>query len=401
MRFRFIQSGWRFYYGLHGVIFLAGYPYEPREKDGYYQRIKAIDSLLEDRWRIYVDGDAAIPGQERFWDRPAAHTIVLRNVWKGKIGRFLFQGLVVLLVLRCRVLYVHSIYQLSPNRWPGLLRLPFVKKVFDVHGVVPEELRYCGNISSALKFEKQEAWAVATCDLLVVVSARMEEHLVQKYGERIRGTFIVLPIFPEIEPGGPDHRCNTGRPTVVYAGGTQKWQRVPRMVEIISRTNQRLDHRFYCPDPDAVKILFAPSFDFRGVTIESKTHAEVLASYGSCQYGFLLREDHLINQVACPTKLIEYLASGVIPVMDSEKVGGLDALSLQYVTIAEILTGGVDDEKRKAMARKNLELYGRLRAQVDLGIARLRSEITRGGLAAGRIRQAPDPSPRKVVVSPV
>ncbi len=61
-----------------------------------------------------------------------------------------------------------------------------------------------------------------------------------------------------------------------------------------------------------------------------------------------MREDHILNRVACPTKLVEYIEYGVVPVMDSERLGGLVDLGLGFISYEDFLVG-------KNMASEYLE----------------------------------------------
>ncbi len=75
------------------------------------------------------------------------------------------------------------------------------------------------------------------------------------------------------------------------------------------------------------------------IIIDRKTHAELKEIYTECHYGFILREDSIVNQVACPTKLVEYLAMGVVPIVDSNNIGDFKTMGMRFITLEQLLRG--------------------------------------------------------------
>lgn len=59
----------------------------------------------------------------------------------------------------------------------------------------------------------------------------------------------------------------------------------------------------------------------------------VLAILNKRYYVFVLRDDILVNQVACPTKIVEYLNYGIIPIVLSENIGDFKELGYEYLSI--------------------------------------------------------------------
>lgn len=375
-----VRHGVPFVLKLRGIVFLAGYPYAAREKDGYFQRIRVVDGMFDDRWRIYFDPDP-LPGQGHWYDMPAQRTLVLRGgvgaSWKRRLW---VKTLVWLLAIRVRRIYFHSVLRMHDYAFGKLLRLPFTCRILDVHGVVPEEFRMHNDFFSACLFDRHEERAARSATGMVVVTESMRSYMQQKYGKRLRAELIVLPIFPGLEPVTCDRPYREGRPIVVYAGGLHKWQQVPVMIDAIERTYQACDHRFYCTDPEAVRGMLSDECLASGhVVVDSKSHRELLQCYAECHFGLLLRADSVVNNVACPTKVVEYLALGIVPIMDCEDVGDFAALGMQFVPLRDFVAGRMPGEaERQHMAAKNSDVYGRLRAQRESGAASLRRVVGRG-----------------------
>jgi glycosyltransferase involved in cell wall biosynthesis len=383
-----LRWGLPFLLRLRGIVFLGGYPYPAREDDGYFQRIRAIDRLFEDRWRIYFDPDP-LPGTNRWFDLPAPRTLVLRPVG-GPLRVRLVVLITWLCVLRCRAVYFHSVLRMQDHGLGRLMRLPCVRKILDVHGVVPEEFRMHDDFYHATLFDRHEQLAVRRATRLVVVTEAMRAYFVQKYRDRLRGEVIVLPSFPGLSLDRGDKPDAAGGPIVVYAGGLHRWQQIPKMVDAIARTHETCQHRVYVTEPDTLLAMLPEHVRAGGnVVVDRKSHAELLECYRECHFGFVLRTDSVVNRVACPTKVVEYLAMGIVPIVDSERIGDFADLGFRYVRLDDFLAGKLPDPAaREAMARENFAVYARLSGQREGGAARLQQAFARGPRPGGLLERA-------------
>ena len=343
---------------LDGIVFFGGYFYPERQSDGYFQRIQIVDRLFRDRWRIYVESEE-LTGRNIWFDRPEPNVLVLRVMGNRKL-KMLVRLLAAAAVLRTRKIYFHSVLRMYDNRFGKFLHLPFIRKAVDIHGVVPEEFRMHDDFYSALIYDKQERLAVQKAGIVIVVTKAMENYLRQKFRDALKARSISFPMFPTFEPSIATRPLENGKPIVVYAGGLHRWQQVPKMIDAIAKTADHCQHRFYTPQPDAVKAMLSANL-VDSVVVESKTHAELMEIYPHCHYGFILREDSIVNKVACPTKLVEYLAMGIVPIIDSENIGDFKSLGMQYITLPDFLASELPDESTRArMAHENLAVYERL-----------------------------------------
>lgn len=369
----FIRRGVPFLLKLKGIVFFAGYPYPEREKDGYYQRIRSVDTLFIDRWRIYID-NVRLPGRETWYDRPAPFTLVLRPYGSGE-QEWVKRLCVVLCVLRCRVIYFHSV--LSIGTIDFLWRLPGIRKIIDIHGAVPEEFRYQGDLVSAEHFNNIERSVVSKAQYIIVVSEAMRHHIEDKYSGTIGGQFITLPIFQDIFVYQSEKPYVNGKPVIIYAGGLQKWQQVPKMVNAMTSTLGYYNYKFYCPDPKEVLTMLPENLrKTSSLEIGSKSFGEISEVYRDCHYGFILREDIIVNHVACPTKLIEYLANGIVPIVDCEDIGDFKVMGMKFIHLGDLLKNKLPDESiRKDMAKINFYVFEKLLEKHDIGVSTLKQSI--------------------------
>lgn len=345
----------KLFFKLKGVVFFAGYPYPERENDGYFQRIKAIDSLFTDRWRIYIE-DATNSSDNKLYDRPAHNTIVIR-VSGSKKRQIFIKIITFFIVLRCRSIYYHSVLRMQDNHnWIFMYMPSFVKKVIDIHGVVPEEFRYHDDFYSAVLYEGHEKLATKKANLVITVTDSMKKYFIQKYRESISGDFITLPIFPSFSIQNSNKHYNDQKPIVVYAGGLHKWQQTSKMIDTISKTLDLYTYKYYCPSPDIIKkMMLDKNISITNITIESKNQTELFGLYKECHFGLVLREDIVVNHVACPTKLIEYIAMGIIPILDTVHIGDFYELGLQFVSLDDFIAGVIptEEERNKMVAENN------------------------------------------------
>jgi hypothetical protein len=374
---QFLSKGFLFFLKLRGILFFAGYPYPERERDGYYQRIRSVDNLFLDRWRVYIDL-VNLPGKKSWYDFPAPKTLVLRPQIRG--NRFLARMSSIFCFIRCKTSYFHSILSAGGiGRIPFFWYLPLKKRILDMHGVVPEEFEYQGEKKRALLFQHIERRIISRVHFLVVVTDAMRLHVEKKYPGLFKGQYITLPIFQELNVERTDKSDEKRQPVIVYAGGLQKWQQVHKMIDVMEQTYDWYSYRFYCPEPEKMTAMLPNALrDNNKIHVGSRTPSELLIEYPQCDYGFILRKDSIVNQVSCPTKLIEYLAYGIIPVVDSENIGDFANMGMQYIRVKDLADHHLPEEsKRKEMVNINYDVYEKLLNLHKTGVEELLKAVNR------------------------
>jgi hypothetical protein len=245
-----------------------------------------------------------------------------------------------------------------------------------LHGVVPEEFEMHSDRINAMLYGANEREIVKDASFVVCVSKEMQRHVVSKYSAPIQ-KLLFCPIFNRAERHGEaaGRKDGADRPKLIYAGGTQVWQRIPEMARLIAAVHDRMDYVCLTPDPvgfrSRLREAGIPEWEQQR-KVYSATHAEVLAEYNRAHYGLLLRQDSVVNRVSCPTKLIEYLAYGVVPILESEKVGDFVALGMRFLKAEDVEKGIIPHEsERLAMAEANFAVIDLLTQQSRVGLAEL------------------------------
>lgn len=309
------------------ILFIAPFPALSNEKDGLVQRVRFIDALVEDKPRTYLDISF-----RRFWKKREHHingaSIIQANFF---VHFFIILGC----ISRARITYIHSIY----NSIKALPAYWLSEVITDLHGVVPEELQYEGKKFLPFLYSLIERIAISKSISLVYVTNSMKRHFAQKYG-RLTNTDRVVAILPKAA-GTPDEILGSNRSDdqVIYAGGLQAWQNVPLMLEAAGHRD-KLSYVFLTGDPIRLQEEIAAN-DIKNSVCFSVAPDAVSGYYLKATYGFVLRDPVLLNRVACPTKLVEYMYWGVIPIVLAPEIGDFSELGYKHLTLQDFTNGSL------------------------------------------------------------
>lgn len=293
--------------------------------DGWYRRIYLIDQIFSGIPRVYLNTIHIAPNNPVV-THPNGTREVFLSLRSKKISVEVQE-----ILNRIKFNYVHTTHL-------GKDFLQFnngTDFVIDFHGAAPEEELLQGNLHNFQYLTEVEEIMYSEAKAHVFVSTGMANHFEEKYQESM--SHYSLPIISEVRLKTLDDQKGLSErypDTYVYAGGVQTWQNIPEMLQAVASkktqlkvaTNQLVEFNALYPK----KI-----YPFCNVKEYNKE--ELVKLYSSSSFGYVLRDDNVVNQVAFPTKLFEYIACGVIPVMKYKGLGGLNQYGLFSV--------GVDDER--------------------------------------------------------
>lgn len=337
------------------IVFLAPYPTNENIKEGMMQRVAAVDAMFSSsEWsKSYV-----VPSFKKFKNtqHKVAENVVQYNlsIWTGRKQ-------VLQLLNQADVVYCHSLYGISMC---GLLYWRSVQCrniIWDVHGIIPEELRFAGKRWLKIKlFERLEGMVVGNVDKITVVTHAMQEHLQSKYPDCHAKfyTYAILPLTIEMQKV----HCNSDNQDVVllYAGNTQKYQNIPLMAKNIASLVDRagISFEILTGAPEEMRAIFTQYGlnDKHNVHINSVKPSELDAYYSQAHYGYVLRDDIDVNRVACPTKIVEYLAYGLRPIVIQPRIGDFAEMGYEYVGIEELRSISLENTK----STQNAAIYHKL-----------------------------------------
>lgn len=323
---------------------------ESNVADGYYRRIRNIDALFPSRTlRVHF-----YPNPQSPW---ASVTLVdddhiVISYEQGQQIASLFK----LVNEKARFIYCHSIHCFDFD----LLEDQSNKIVLDFHGAVPEETRIlCEDNEKAARLAVIEKRAIAQSSTVIAVTNAMVTHIKNKYPEEsMNANYIVMPIFDidgtNVEPTA---KAECELPTTIYAGGTQAWQLFDEMIDAVESQPSLCSYRFFLPNPAAFNETWRAKTSRAAFTIATKSPDDLREEYLKSDFGFILRDDSTVNKVACPTKLIEYLVYGVIPIVKSTQIGDFSNDGMAYVLLEDFRAGRLPSaDERQTMRKTNYQV---------------------------------------------
>lgn len=196
------------------------------------------------------------------------------------------------------------------------LRYPFKKSIFWSQGVGPEEVFRWTFMGIRMWLQELIMMFIAlhTATLLFLVSDRMLERYRNQY-LYLGKNFIIMPCYNmHISKEVILEKYNS--PTFVYAGGYVAWQCVSEMLQVYSIVEKSL--------PNAKLTLLTNNkqqfeeaverYGFKNYEIKYVPKEQLDYEMKKHKYGFLLRHDTIVNNVATPTKMNSYLSNYIIPI---------------------------------------------------------------------------------------
>lgn len=197
-------------------------------------------------------------------------------------------------------------------------KLGYKKVILWIQGLSPEEsyMRNHSRIKKAVLSDK-EYRGICKADVILMVSAMMKQHYEKKYHLKFNDNVFFMPCFnSELEESAfftPDKYKNN---TFCYAGGLAVWQCFEETVKLYKYVEDRIENaslEVYTPDQEAAKKILKKN-SIRNYTLDFVSQEELAQRMRKIKFGFVLREDNIVNNVATPTKFSSYMSSGIIPI---------------------------------------------------------------------------------------
>lgn len=188
-------------------------------------------------------------------------------------------------------------------------------------GVVPEE-SYLRNRSRIrmVALSLIERYALNRAALCLFVSDEMRRYYEKKYKINFDDRCFIMPCFNTMLDSEAFHtEAKYDSPTFAYVGSLAAWQCFDETVDLYKAIESRLGcARFKVltfNQDEARKLLEKKGV--RHYEIGCVPPEKVAEELADVSYGFVIREDNIVNRVATPTKISSYMASGVIPIFSS------------------------------------------------------------------------------------
>lgn len=168
---------------------------------------------------------------------------------------------------------------------------------------------------AALNFSKLH------CDMYNFVTNEMRAYFMNEYGYNPDLPYTIIPTLYHAETGREEEFANIAkregfRPTdfvISYVGSTAAWQSTKQLIELIKIIGEKYATvRFFVlsngiiPELETLPRKIKDRIIMKGVP-----HNEIKYYLRMTRIGIVIRDNNIVNHVAAPTKIAEYLTSGV------------------------------------------------------------------------------------------
>lgn len=194
--------------------------------------------------------------------------------------------------------------------------------IFDCHGAEPYEQKMQGdslkNHILSMLFKSYERSTVKRAGCIVTVTDAM--YLLLKTEKK----YVKLPMLPSsffLNEGEKriETRQKLGIPAdstvFVYSGGNAVWQMCRETVELYKRIETDSTFLLVLTNAEDYFKELIRNTGIKHYAVMKAAYEEVPSFLDAADFGFCIRSDNPVNNVASPTKILEYLSRNVKPVI--------------------------------------------------------------------------------------
>lgn len=163
---------------------------------------------------------------------------------------------------------------------------------------------------------KIDTFAMKKARLILFVSEYMRMHYEKLSGQSFSDKSYTMPCFNEEYDESVYKHKDYSKKVFTYVGSLDLWQCFDKTATLYKQIEERVPNTLFkvltFSVDEAKRILKEKGVKNYVVACvpKEKVKKELLGT----TYGFILREDNMVNRVATPTKFSSYLAAGVIPI---------------------------------------------------------------------------------------
>ncbi|MGL5054422.1 MAG: hypothetical protein ACRC54_01890 [Fusobacteriaceae bacterium] len=334
------------------MLFIGEYPDKFNIKDGMIRRIKQVDNKFQTVEREYLD--------IKFLKNLIRKEIKNENgVLVYKLNFFKDIFFINKKIKEYKNIYIHSLLNYART-------FIFFEKLkndikIDIHGAVVEEMSFNKKEIKSKILGILEKKMFNTLTHVIFVNNKMKDFYCKKYKNLNNDKIIILPIMDENLLYGEENsiQLEGKKINIIYCGNLQKWQNIDLMLKKLKEVENEMYNYIFLTNEKEKFLEKLEEVGLKNYFLDSVDPSDLKQYYEKAHYGLLLRDEHILNSVANPTKLTEYLSYGIIPIVKFEEIGDYKELGYEYLKI-ENMTKNLPLKKSK----KNIEIIKKIQKEI-------------------------------------
>lgn len=164
-----------------------------------------------------------------------------------------------------------------------------------------------------------DSFVMKKAKAILFVSQYMKDHYENLANRSFTSKSYIMPCFNEVfDPTVYDNKDYNNK-TFTYVGSLDLWQCFEQTTNLYKQIEDAI------PEARLKVLTFDTANAERIIKEKGIKHYEVKCvpkddvkkELSSVNYGFIIREDNMVNRVATPTKISSYMSAGVIPIFST------------------------------------------------------------------------------------
>lgn len=164
-----------------------------------------------------------------------------------------------------------------------------------------------------------DCFSMKKAKLVFYVSKELKKYYEKEAGCSFDYKAYIMPCFNETFSQEEIQDKDYSKKIFTYVGSIDLWQCFEETVQLYAKIEQLFPESFLkvltFKVDEAKEII--DSYHIKNYSVACVAKEQVKQELLECSYGFILRKNIVVNQVATPTKFSSYLAAGVLPIYSS------------------------------------------------------------------------------------
>ena len=216
-----------------------------------------------------------------------------------------------------------------------------VKVVFDPRGLFPDEVYYKNSNTAVYKILKYCVKIfVKYSDSIVTVSDAFRTYYLDKYNV-VPNKIVSISTFSKSSENRMSSEDEKTQPaaeriiSIVYVGSDDKWQMFSEILDFFSylhvKDPQKFKFSIITNNLDSVSAAIEAMGMSSNIYVTSVKPDAVYSIISKCDYGIIFRDDNILNRVAAPIKIVDYLFAG-LNIIATKNIGDMS----DYIVTNEV-----------------------------------------------------------------